>query len=82
MLFAQQIAERLQRNLLGEHREDWFMLLLARVKGFPFAFVKQTGDIKKIDDNAVNRHDTDPAPQGLFAKLGVLVKKAINCCIE
>ena len=40
------------------------------------------GNVKKIDDNAINKHDADPAPQGLFAKLGVLVKKAINCCIE
>jgi len=36
--------------------------------------------IKKIDDDAVNKHDTEK--KGLLGKLGVLVKKAIDCCIE
>ncbi len=38
------------------------------------------GDIKKIDDNALNRHDEEK--KGLMGKLGTLVKKAIDCCIE
>jgi hypothetical protein len=38
------------------------------------------GDIKKIDDEAVNKHDTEK--KGLMGRLGVLVKKAIDCCIE
>lgn len=38
------------------------------------------GDIKKIDDGAINKHDKEK--NGLFGKLGVLVKKAIDCCIE
>lgn len=37
-------------------------------------------DIKKIDDGAINRHDTEQ--KGFVGKLGELVKKAINCCIE
>jgi hypothetical protein len=37
-------------------------------------------DIKKIDDNQLNVHDTDK--KGLLGKLGVIVKKAIDCCIE
>ena len=40
----------------------------------------KTGDIKKIDDGAINKHDSNP--QGFMGKLGALVKKAINCCIE
>jgi len=36
--------------------------------------------IKKIDDGAINKHDKEK--NGLFSKLGVLVKKAIDCCIE
>ena len=40
----------------------------------------KTGDIKKIDDKALNKHDKNP--KGLVGKLGELVKKAINCCIE
>jgi len=40
----------------------------------------KTGDIKKIDDNALNRHDTEK--KGFLGKLGDLVKKAIDCCIE
>jgi hypothetical protein len=38
------------------------------------------GDIKKIDDSALNRHDTEK--RGFIGKLGELVKKAIDCCIE
>ncbi len=38
------------------------------------------GEIKKIDDNAINKHDTEK--KGLLGKLGELVKKAIDCCIE
>jgi hypothetical protein len=36
--------------------------------------------IKKIDEEAVNKHDTEK--KGFLGKLGVLVKKAIDCCIE
>lgn len=39
-----------------------------------------TGDIKKIDDEALNKHDEEKA--GFMGKLGNLVKKAINCCLE
>lgn len=38
------------------------------------------GDIKKIDDNALNKHDTEK--KGFMGKLNELVKKAIDCCIE
>lgn len=38
------------------------------------------GDIKKIDDGALNAQDKEPT--GFGAKLGALVKKVINCCIE
>lgn len=38
------------------------------------------GDIKKIDDNALNKHDEEK--KGFMGKLGALVKKAIDCCIE
>lgn len=40
----------------------------------------KTDDIKKIDDNALNRHDEEKA--GLMGRLRTLVKKAIDCCIE
>jgi hypothetical protein len=39
-----------------------------------------TQDVKKIDENAVNKHDT--AKKGFMGKLGALVHKAIDCCIE
>lgn len=56
----------------------------------------KTEDIKKIDELALNKHDTvkDVAPQKtekeatsakpntFMGKLGDLVKKAIDCCIE
>lgn len=38
------------------------------------------GEIKKIDDGAINKDDKEKT--GLAGKLGALVKKAINCCIE
>lgn len=38
------------------------------------------GDIKKIEDGALNNEDKEPT--GFAAKLGALVKKVINCCIE
>lgn len=38
------------------------------------------GEIKKIDDEALNKHDTEK--KGFMGKLGTLVKKAIDCCLE
>jgi len=38
------------------------------------------GDIKKIDENALNKQDEEK--KGFMGKLGVMVKKAIDCCIE
>lgn len=42
--------------------------------------VIDTGDVKKIDEAALNKHDEKKT--GFMAKLGELVKKAIDCCIE
>src|SRR3989339_535533 len=36
-------------------------------------------DVKKIDEQALNKHDTEK--KGFMGKLGVLVRKAIDCCI-
>ena len=38
------------------------------------------GDVKKIDDQALDKHDREK--KGFAGKLGELVRKAINCCIE
>ena len=38
------------------------------------------GDIKKLDENALNKQDAEK--KGFMGKLGELVKKAVNCCIE
>ncbi len=38
------------------------------------------GDIKKIDDGALNKQDTEK--KGFMGALGALVKKVIDCCIE
>ena len=40
----------------------------------------KTDDIKKIDAQAVNVHDTEK--KGFLGKLGELVKKAVDCCLE
>lgn len=40
----------------------------------------EVGDIKKIDDQALNKNDQQR--KGFMGQLGVLVKKAINCCLE
>ncbi|MFH1838452.1 MAG: hypothetical protein ABH808_03095 [Candidatus Kuenenbacteria bacterium] len=37
-------------------------------------------NIKKIDENALDKSDTEK--KGFMGKLGGLVKKALNCCIE
>ncbi|PIT88192.1 MAG: hypothetical protein COU29_02880 [Candidatus Magasanikbacteria bacterium CG10_big_fil_rev_8_21_14_0_10_36_32] len=39
-----------------------------------------TDDVKKIDSDALNKHDMEK--KGFLGKLGDLVKKAIDCCIE
>jgi hypothetical protein len=39
-----------------------------------------TGAVKAIDDQALNKHDKKP--QGFMGKMGELVKKAVNCCLE
>lgn len=38
------------------------------------------GEIKKIDEDALNRHDSEK--KSLMGKLGDLVKKIIDCCVE
>ena len=42
--------------------------------------VIDTGDIKKIDDDALNNQDEEK--KGFMGKLGELVKRAVDCCIE
>ena len=39
-----------------------------------------TSEIKKIDDQAINKEDKEK--KGFLGKLGELVKKAVDCCIE
>lgn len=39
-----------------------------------------TDDIKKIDDDALNTKDTEK--KGFAGKIGNLVKKVVNCCLE
>lgn len=38
------------------------------------------GDLRKIDDGALNKKDVEK--KGFMGALGVLVKKVIDCCIE
>jgi len=38
------------------------------------------GNVKNIDEQAINKHDEEK--KGFFGKMGELVKKAINCCLE
>ena len=42
--------------------------------------IVDTDQLKKIDDNALNKHDKDK--KGFLAKLGDIVKKSLNCCVE
>lgn len=37
-------------------------------------------DVKKIDEGALDKNDTEK--KGFLGKMGELVKKAIDCCIE
>jgi hypothetical protein len=36
--------------------------------------------VKKIDEQALNKQDKES--KGVMAKIGDLVRKVINCCIE
>ena len=38
------------------------------------------GDVKKIDEQALSKHDKEKS--GFLGKMGELVKKAVNCCLE
>lgn len=38
------------------------------------------GEIKKIDEGAINKEDKEK--KGMTGRLGALVQKVINCCIE
>ena len=38
------------------------------------------GDVKKLEDNQINKKDTDK--KGILAKLGKVVQYVINCCKE
>jgi hypothetical protein len=42
--------------------------------------VVDMGAVKKIDEDKMDIKDTEK--KGIFGKLGKLVKKAIDCCIE
>lgn len=42
--------------------------------------VIDASEVKQIDDQALNKHDV--AKSGFFGKLGDLIKRAIDCCIE
>ncbi|MEI6079411.1 MAG: hypothetical protein WCQ53_02070 [bacterium] len=42
--------------------------------------VVNIGDVKKLDDDMLNKEDTER--KGIMGKLGALVKKVIDCCIE
>jgi len=38
------------------------------------------GEVKKLDEQALNKQDKEK--NGFMGKLGELVRKAIDCCIE
>ena len=42
--------------------------------------VIDTSQVKQIDANSLNKHDKSKS--GFFGKLGELIKRAIDCCIE
>lgn len=42
--------------------------------------VIDTSGLKKIDDSALDKHDTEK--KGVMRKLGKLVKTVVNCCLE
>ena len=44
--------------------------------------VVPVSDLKKIDDESLNRDDHQAGGKGVMAKFGQLVHKVIDCCIE
>jgi len=71
---------------LGQDRKDEAYDLFGKAYNLYSLFwglnLKAIGmeDVKKIDEQAVNKHDQEK--KGFLGKLGELVKKAIDCCKE
>ncbi len=71
---------------LGAGRKDEARDLFEKAYGIYALFwglnlgVIKTEGVKQIDAQSLNRHDQEK--KGFMGKLGELVKKAIDCCIE
>ncbi|MCL5094122.1 MAG: hypothetical protein M1355_03255 [Patescibacteria group bacterium] len=69
------LGKKEEANDLFEKAYDLYSLFWGINMG-----IVDTKGIKKIDEKALNQHDTEK--KGFIGKLGELVKKAIDCCIE
>lgn len=73
-------------KLLGQGRKEEAQDLFSKSYNLYSLFwglnlkLLNVGQIKKVEDNQLNVHDKEK--KGFFGKLGDLVKKAIDCCIE
>ena len=71
---------------LGRDKKDEAYALFAKAYNLYSLFwglnmkLVDVDGIKKIDEGAVNKHDQEK--KGFMGKMGDLVKKAINCCLE
>jgi hypothetical protein len=73
-------------KLLGQGRKEEAQDLFSKSYNLYSLFwglnlkLLNVGQIKKIEDDQLNVHDKEK--KGFFGKLGEVVKKAIDCCIE
>jgi hypothetical protein len=77
-----EVGTKAQGNGKKEEAEDFFKKayeLYSLFWGLNMKLIN-VGEIKKIDEEALSVNDKDK--KGLGGKLGDLVKKVINCCIE
>ena len=77
-----EVGTKAQGNGKKEEAEDMFKKsyeLYSLFWGLNMKLV-DLGDIKKIDDDAIDKNDKEKKTLG--SKFGALVQKVINCCIE
>jgi len=62
------------KDLFGKAYNLWSLFFSLNLK------LIDIGEVKKIDDNQLNVHDKEK--KGFLGKLGEIIKKLVDCCIE
>jgi len=62
------------KDLFSKAYQLWSLFFALNLK------LIDVGKVKKIDENQLNVHDKEK--KGFFGKLGEIIKKIVDCCIE